>query len=120
MDLRERLDLVTRAPGAGATGGKVRNITCVMQELGYIDHNLEPNYEKITERISNLPVSSELKGDIQDGLQFCQKFSVSNYLSSLHLHKRFIQRLVQVWFTSTRYVAVPRKSFSWSKLVKHL
>lgn len=72
MDLRERLDLISKGTSAG---GKVRNITCVMQELGYIDHNLEPNYEKITERISNLPVSSELKGDIQDGLQFCQKFS---------------------------------------------
>ncbi|KAL4718902.1 hypothetical protein ACJJTC_009052 [Scirpophaga incertulas] len=47
----------------------------VMQELGYIDHNLEPNYEHITQRISDLPVSAELKGDIQDGLQFCRKFS---------------------------------------------
>ncbi|CAG9136408.1 unnamed protein product [Plutella xylostella] len=75
MDIRDRLELLSRrdAPAPGA--GRVRNITCVMQELGYIDHNLEPNYEKITSRISNLPVSSELKGDIQDGLQFCQKFS---------------------------------------------
>ncbi|XP_049887834.1 uncharacterized protein LOC126382124 [Pectinophora gossypiella] len=74
MDLRDRLDIISRGPGAPAAG-RVRNITCVMQELGYIDHNLEPNYEQITQRISNLPVSSELKGDIQDGLQFCQKFS---------------------------------------------
>ncbi|XP_072935624.1 uncharacterized protein [Epargyreus clarus] len=71
LDLRDRLELVSRGPAAG----RVRNITCVMQELGYIDHKLEPNYEQITQRISNLPVSSELKGDIQDGLQFCQKFS---------------------------------------------
>ncbi|XP_047521174.1 uncharacterized protein LOC125060346 [Pieris napi] len=71
LDLRDRLDIITRGPNAG----KVRNITCVMQELGYIDHNLEPNYEQITQRIANLPVSSDLKGDIQDGLQFCQKFS---------------------------------------------
>ncbi|KAL4707640.1 hypothetical protein ACJJTC_006990 [Scirpophaga incertulas] len=71
MDLRDRLDVVSRGPGAG----RVRNITCVMQELGYIDHNLEPNYEHITQRISDLPVSAELKGDIQDGLQFCRKFS---------------------------------------------
>ncbi|XP_045450159.1 uncharacterized protein LOC123658909 [Melitaea cinxia] len=71
LDLRDRLELVSRGPNAG----RVRNITCVMQELGYIDHNLEPNYEQITQRISNLPVSSELKGDIQDGLQFCEKFS---------------------------------------------
>ncbi|XP_026323502.1 uncharacterized protein LOC113232860 [Hyposmocoma kahamanoa] len=74
LDLRDRLDVISRGPGAPAAN-RVRNITCVMQELGYIDHNLEPNYEQITQRISNLPVSSELKGDIQDGLQFCQKFS---------------------------------------------
>ncbi|XP_045524471.1 uncharacterized protein LOC123714299 [Pieris brassicae] len=71
LDLRDRLDIITRGPNAG----KVRNITCVMQELGYIDHNLEPNYEQITQRIANLPVASDLKGDIQDGLQFCHKFS---------------------------------------------
>ncbi|XP_022122942.2 uncharacterized protein LOC110998550 [Pieris rapae] len=71
LDLRDRLDIITKGPNAG----KVRNITCVMQELGYIDHNLEPNYEQITQRIANLPVASDLKGDIQDGLQFCQKFS---------------------------------------------
>ncbi|XP_063547428.1 uncharacterized protein LOC134754894 [Cydia strobilella] len=81
LDIRDRLELISRTggagagAGAGASGGRVRNITCVMQELGYIDHNLEPNYEQITQRIANLPVSSELKGDIQDGLQFCQKFS---------------------------------------------
>ncbi|XP_032516294.2 uncharacterized protein LOC116769333 isoform X1 [Danaus plexippus] len=71
LNLRDRLELISRGPNAG----RVRNITCVMQELGYIDHNLEPNYDQITQRINNLPVSSELKGDIQDGLQFCQKFS---------------------------------------------
>ncbi|CAG9782740.1 unnamed protein product [Diatraea saccharalis] len=71
IDLRERLDMISRGPAAS----KVRNITCVMQELGYIDHNLEPNYEQITQRIADLPVSVELKGDIQDGLQFCRKFS---------------------------------------------
>ncbi|GBP26111.1 hypothetical protein EVAR_15125_1 [Eumeta japonica] len=74
MDLRERLDLISRG-AAGAAGRGSRNITCVMQELGYIDHDLEPNYQKITARIASLPVSAELKGDIQDGLQFCQKFA---------------------------------------------
>ncbi|VVC87902.1 unnamed protein product [Leptidea sinapis] len=62
-------------PYFGSNRISVKNITCVMQELGYIDHDLEPNYEQITQRIANLPVSADLKGDIQDGLQFCQKFS---------------------------------------------
>ncbi|XP_063890964.1 uncharacterized protein LOC126054935 [Helicoverpa armigera] len=68
LGLRARLGLNARAQSG-------QNVTCVMQELGYIDSNMEPNYEQITQRINNLPVSSELKGDIQEGLQFCQKFS---------------------------------------------
>ncbi|XP_014354759.2 uncharacterized protein LOC106707832 isoform X1 [Papilio machaon] len=71
LDIRDRLELISRGPSAG----RLRNVTCVMQELGYIDHNLEPNYEQITQRINNLPVPTALKTDIQDGLQFCQKFS---------------------------------------------
>ncbi|XP_045761221.1 uncharacterized protein LOC123864655 [Maniola jurtina] len=71
-DQRDRLELLNNRY---STLGRVRNITCVMQELGYVDHNMQPNYEQITQRISNLPVSTELKGDIQDGMQFCQKFS---------------------------------------------
>lgn len=56
---------------------RVKNITCVMHELGYIDENLEPNYEKITQRIAALPISQEVRQDIQDGVQYCQQFSVS-------------------------------------------
>lgn len=48
-----------------------------MHELGYIDENLEPNYEKITQRIAALPISQEVRQDIQDGVQYCQQFSVS-------------------------------------------
>lgn len=47
-----------------------------MQELGYLDENLEPNYVKIQERITNLPVDDELRKDMQEGVQFCQQFSV--------------------------------------------
>ncbi|XP_065163473.1 LOW QUALITY PROTEIN: uncharacterized protein [Atheta coriaria] len=70
MDIRNQLDAIT-----SRTSGKVRNVTCVMQELGYLDENLEPNFEKISERIGNLPVSDELKRDMQDGVVFCQQFS---------------------------------------------
>lgn len=48
-----------------------------MQELGYLDQNLEPNYEKMMERISNLQVALELKKDMLDGVKFCRQFSVS-------------------------------------------
>ncbi|KAG6447966.1 hypothetical protein O3G_MSEX005274 [Manduca sexta] len=51
------------------------NVTCVMREIDYIDQNYEPNYESIRQRVNRLPVSDDLKSNIQDGLQFCQKFS---------------------------------------------
>lgn len=47
-----------------------------MQELGYLDDNLEPNFPKIKSRIASLPVDEELRKDIQDGIDFCQQFSV--------------------------------------------
>ena len=69
MDIRNQIESIT------SRTSKLRNVTCVMQELGYLDENLEPNFEKISERIGNLPVSDELKRDMQDGVVFCQQFS---------------------------------------------
>jgi hypothetical protein len=43
-----------------------------------LDENLEPNFEKIAERINRLPVTEELKKDMIDGVQFCKQFSVRN------------------------------------------
>ncbi|XP_060517912.1 uncharacterized protein LOC132696847 isoform X2 [Cylas formicarius] len=60
---------------ASSMSNRVKNVTCIMQELGYLDENLEPNFNRITERIGNLPVDEELKHDMQDGLHFCQQFS---------------------------------------------
>jgi len=42
-----------------------------------LDENLEPNFEKISDRINRLPVAEELKKDMLDGVQFCKQFSVS-------------------------------------------
>lgn len=70
MDVRNQLEILT-----SRISGRVRNITCVMQELGYLDENLEPNYVRIAERIGNLPISDELRKDMQDGVSFCQQFS---------------------------------------------
>ncbi|XP_034231691.1 uncharacterized protein LOC117639857 [Thrips palmi] len=55
--------------------GRVKNVTCVMQELGYLDSALEPDFERIAARISRLPVSHELRRDMLDGVQFCRQFS---------------------------------------------
>lgn len=71
MDIRNHLDVLT-----AKMSGRVKNVTCVMQELGYLDENLEPNYPKIQERIANLPVDEELRKDMQEGVAFCQQFSV--------------------------------------------
>ena len=47
-----------------------------MQELGYLDENFEPDYNKISERISSLSIGNDLKRDIQEGVTYCQQFSV--------------------------------------------
>ncbi|KAF5269314.1 hypothetical protein FQR65_LT02615 [Abscondita terminalis] len=54
---------------------RARNVTCIMQELGYLDENLEPNYNQIKDRIKRLPVQAELRDDIEEGVSFCQQFS---------------------------------------------
>lgn len=72
MNIKDQLELLT-----SRMTGRVKNVTCVMQELGYLDDNLEPNFAKISERIANLPISDELRRDMQDGVAFCQQFSVS-------------------------------------------
>lgn len=74
VDVKASLDALTFQSGA-----KMRNITCVMQELGYLDENLEPSYEKMMERITKLQVSMDLKKDMLDGVRFCKQFSVSGY-----------------------------------------
>ncbi|KAL3281219.1 hypothetical protein HHI36_004433 [Cryptolaemus montrouzieri] len=72
-------DMDTRNPLFEAVtsrmSGKPKNMTCIMQELGYLDENLEPDYDKISERIKNLPVPEALREDVQDGFQFCKQFS---------------------------------------------
>nr|CAD7261360.1 unnamed protein product [Timema shepardi] len=59
LDLRGQLETLT-----SRIGGKIRNVTCVMQELGYIH-----------ERIGRLPVTLEFKRDMADGVEFCKQFS---------------------------------------------
>ncbi|XP_059479392.1 uncharacterized protein LOC132199035 isoform X2 [Neocloeon triangulifer] len=60
---------------SGNSYAKSRNITCVMQELGYLDANLQPNFSGIVSRIQRLPLPAELKSDMTDAVHFCQKFS---------------------------------------------
>ncbi|XP_026466596.1 uncharacterized protein LOC113370145 [Ctenocephalides felis] len=79
MDYRDRQHEVlaaSRVAQSAAVSAGAHNITCVMQELGYLDENLEPNVEKIARRISGLPVHRDLKEDMLEGLDYCQKFSV--------------------------------------------
>lgn len=71
MDIKGQIEALT-----ARMSGRVRNVTCVMQELGYLDENLEPNYEEISKKIGKLPIGEELKQDIQEGITFCQQFSV--------------------------------------------
>ncbi|KAJ1523547.1 hypothetical protein ONE63_001395 [Megalurothrips usitatus] len=70
LDVQGQLETLT-----SRMTGRVRNVTCVMQELGYLDSALEPDFERIAARISRLPVTSELRRDMLEGVQFCRQFS---------------------------------------------
>ncbi|XP_022192171.2 uncharacterized protein LOC111050194 isoform X2 [Nilaparvata lugens] len=70
LDIRGQLETLTTKMET-----RVRNVTCVMQELGYLDDKLEPAYEKMVERINRLPVADDLKRDMTDGVEFCKQFS---------------------------------------------
>ncbi|XP_052121281.1 uncharacterized protein LOC113215864 [Frankliniella occidentalis] len=42
---------------------------------GQLDSALEPDFDRIAARIGRLPVPTELRRDMQDGVQFCRQFS---------------------------------------------
>lgn len=90
LDVRSQLEALT-----SRMSGRVKNVTCVMQELGYLDDNLEPNYLKISERINNLPVSEELRKDMLDGIQFCQQFSVRTQKSQSNVDLAYVKSFSQ-------------------------
>ncbi|XP_063224751.1 uncharacterized protein LOC134532261 [Bacillus rossius redtenbacheri] len=71
LDMRNQLESMS-----SQGGNRIKNVTCVMQELGYLDDNMEPNYGHIVDRISRLPVEDELKKDMVDGVEFCRQFSM--------------------------------------------
>ncbi|XP_050433281.1 uncharacterized protein LOC126841074 [Adelges cooleyi] len=71
FDVRNQLDSLTTK-----MSGKIRNVTCVMQELGYLNHNMEPDYENMNERVRRLPIAEELKQDMIDGIEYCKQFSL--------------------------------------------
>ncbi|KAK9512813.1 hypothetical protein O3M35_001147 [Rhynocoris fuscipes] len=70
LDTRGQLETLSNV-----MSGKIRNVTCVMQELGYLDGNLEPDYGRMIERIGRLPVADDLKKDMVEGVEFCRQFS---------------------------------------------
>ncbi|XP_022164510.1 uncharacterized protein LOC111029697 isoform X2 [Myzus persicae] len=71
FDVRNQMDTM-----AAKMTGKIRNVTCVMQELGYLNQNMEPDYENMNDRVMRLPISEELKQDMVDGITYCKKFSM--------------------------------------------
>ena len=40
---------------------------------------MQPNFEAIRKRIDNMPLSSDLKSDLFDGIETCQQFSVMQF-----------------------------------------
>ncbi|XP_065212218.1 uncharacterized protein LOC135839893 [Planococcus citri] len=56
--------------------GRIRNVTCIMQELGYMNENLEPDYQKIIERVKKLSIPDDLKSEMTDSVEYCRQFSL--------------------------------------------
>ncbi|KAK7583749.1 hypothetical protein V9T40_004712 [Parthenolecanium corni] len=71
LDLKGHLESV-----AAKISGRFKNITCIMQDLGYLNENLEPDYESIVNKIKSLTISTELKSDMIDAVQYCKQFSM--------------------------------------------
>jgi len=53
----------------------VGNITCVMREMNMLDSENSVDYDSIKQRISALPLGSEIKSDMQEGMGQCKDFS---------------------------------------------
>ena len=47
---------------------------------------MQPNFEAIRKRIDNMPLSSDLKSDLFDGIETCQQFSVMQFFLLFFLH----------------------------------
>ena len=102
LDVKAQIDAMTFHSGA-----KMRNITCVMQELGYLDEHLEPNYDRMMERINKLLVPEELKRDMVDGVKFCRQFSVRNIQQNLRTQIILIF-LYYIFNNSAKHALFPR------------
>jgi hypothetical protein len=61
-----------------------------------LDENLEPNFEKISDRINRLPVAEELKKDMLDGVQFCKQFAVRSCSKSQNFRVIYLNASVPI------------------------
>lgn len=53
-------------------------------QIVQLDANLQPDFNGIITRIQRLPLPAELKSDMTDAVEFCQRFSVSFCTLSPH------------------------------------
>jgi len=55
---------------------KVGNITCVLQELGFMDENHQPIYDAAITFLKDLQIADELKADLLDAMDMCKDFAM--------------------------------------------
>jgi len=62
---------------------KMSNMTCIMQEMGYMKEDMTPDYDYCMEETANLDIDNELKADLIEDMSMCRDFAKCMPLDSL-------------------------------------
>jgi len=55
---------------------KVGNITCVLQEMGFMDEKHQPIYDAAVTFFKDLQIADDLKADLLDAMDMCKDFAM--------------------------------------------
>merc|ERR1712168_469864 len=62
---------------------KISNMTCVMQEMGYMKEDKTPDYDYCMEETANLDIDNDLKADLIEDMSMCRDFAKCMPLDAL-------------------------------------
>jgi len=62
---------------------KMSNMTCMMQEMGYMKEDKTPDYDYCMEETANLDIDNDLKADLIEDMSMCRDFAKCMPLDAL-------------------------------------